>query len=209
MPRYSHDEIKSRTKLSQSMFHQIEDYLINFMNYVPFDHNHLQVYSLRLVTTILEIGPEVINSFDVTVSQSKANNLELFDKTFRKDLDNLWEREKKLGSKRKSLSFTDYYCFLDDHGAPKLSNATVRLKDFEVYIMPFEKTHPDWWGTYNLLKHDKYNNLKAATLGATLKALAALFWLVDNNSHMFSLGEPFPSNLFVMAQPYERQGSKI
>jgi len=103
------------------MFHQIEGYVNDFLNYVPIDFNHLEVYSLKLITIILEIGPELVNSFELAVSESNIGVLEFLDGSIRKDLENLWEKEKKLESRKRSLTFNDYYCFLDKHGIPKLS----------------------------------------------------------------------------------------
>jgi hypothetical protein len=74
-------------------------------------------------------------------------------------------------------------------------------------MMPFEEENPQWWENYNLLKHDKYNNIKVANLRTALKATSALFWLVDNNSRMFSFEKPFPSKLFLSIETYELDSS--
>jgi hypothetical protein len=185
------------------MFHQIEGYLSDFLNYVPFDHKHLEVYSLKLITIILEIGPELMNSFELAVSESNVGVREFFGGDIRTDRDKLWEKEKKLRSRRKSLTFKDYYSFLDKHEMPRLSSASIQLRGFDVYMTPFDKENPQWWENYNLLKHDKYNNIKAATLRTALKATSALFWLTDKNSKMFSFETPFSSNFLLSINGYE------
>ena len=207
MTKYTHDEIKSRTKLSHKMFYQIEGPLKDFLDYVPLDHNHLEVYSLKLVTIILETGPELINSFDLAVSKSRVGIRELIDDDIGKDREDLRKREKKLRKSKRSLTFNDYYCFLNKHGIPKLSRATAKLRGFDAYVMPFERKNPKWWENYNLLKHDKYNNLKTATLRTALEASGALFWLVDHNSRIFSFEEPFVSDLFLATELYELNSS--
>lgn len=207
LPKYTYNEIKSRVRLSHKMFHQIEGYVNDFLDYVPFDYTHLDIYSLKLVTVILEIGPELINSFELAVAESNIGVREFFDGNIRKDLEDLWEKEKKIRRKKKSLTFNYYYCFLDKHEIPKLSSAIVQLRGFYAYVIPFEKVNPRWWENYNLLKHDKYNNLKVATLRTALKATGALFWLVDRNSRMFSFEKPFISNLFLATEAYKLDSS--
>jgi hypothetical protein len=83
------------------------------------------------------------------------------------------------------LSFNKYYQFLKIHTRPRLDSAIVEIIDFKAYFKPFEKEQPEWWDTYNQLKHEKYNSYKKATLETALKILGALFWLVDNNMRMF------------------------
>lgn len=203
MPTLAYDEVKSRAEFSHRMFYQIEGYVKDFLDYVPLDHDHLEVYSLKLVTIILEIGPELINSFDLAVSECRAGIRELIHPALRKDREDLVEKEKKLRTRKRSLTFNDYYNFLDKYETPRISRATVEMRGFDAYMMPFEKTNPKWWENYNLLRHDKYSNLKAATLRTALKACGALFWLVDRNSKMFSFEKPFTSDLLVATEQYE------
>lgn len=82
-----------------------------------------------------------------------------------------------------------------------------QLRGFDAYMMPFEEENPQWWENYNLLKHDKYNNIKVATLKTALKAASALFWLVDRNSRMFSFEKPFTSKLFLSSEVYKLDSS--
>lgn len=114
-----------------------------------------------------------------------------------KELAELLKKEKDLKGKHRSLTFTDYYCFLSKHDIPPLNVATVQMKESAIFTMPFEETYPCWWKSYNLLKHNKYNNLKMATLKNTLKATAGLFWLIDNNCKIFHFDEPFQSKVFL------------
>lgn len=205
---YTAEEIESRTELSQRMFHQIEGYMIDFLNYVPFDRNHLEVYSLKLTTIILEVGPELINSFELAVAKTRIYPMhEMFDDSLRADREELWEKEKRLRSKKRSLTFNDYYRFLSKHGIPRLSGATIQLRNFGVYMTPFEEANPEWWENYNRIRHDKYNNLKKATLRTALKASGALFWLVDSNSRWFSFEKPFDSTLFFTTESYKIDSS--
>lgn len=197
MAKYTYDEVESRVEFSRKMFHQIEEKLDDFLNYVPFDSGHLEVYSLKLVTIILEVGPELINSFELAVCESDFGIRKFYGEA-NKDREDLLKREKELRARKKSLTFKDYYCFLVKHEIPSLSTATIQLRESKAYMMPFEQEIPIWWDScYNLLRHDKYSNLKNATLRNTLKATAALFWLIENNSKPFPFDRPFPSKLFL------------
>jgi len=200
MPQYTHNEIRARVESSHRTFHQIEDGLTDFLKYVPFDYHHLEVHSPKLITIILEIGPELISSLELAVSLSDFGIGEFINgDRCRTDLEDLWRKEKKLRSNERSLTFKDYYCFLDKHLIPPLSSACTQLKGFDVYVMPFKEDR-EWWKNYNLLRHDKYNNVKAATLRTALKAAGALFWLTDHNSKMFFFEKPFSSSLFLSVE---------
>ena len=68
-----------------------------------------------------------------------------------------------------------------------LDNTVKEIVGTGAYIMPFERIPPNWWNVYNLLKHDKYNNLEKATLKNTLKAVGGLYWLIANYSLLLTL----------------------
>lgn len=198
MPKYSREEFQSRLQLSRRIFYEIQDDLVDFLDYVPLDLNHMDVYSFKLLKIILQIGPELINSLDLAVA---GTAYDLSNSRARKERKALWEKEGELRRKKKSLTFHDYYCFLEEYSATKLSSADIQLKDLEAYMKPFEESNPTWWESYNLLRHDKYSNLKNATLRTTLKACGALFFLVnDNNRHQSPFYESFSSDLFFRPQ---------
>lgn len=200
MAKYTYDEIRSRVKFSQKVFHQLESNVANFLDYVPFDSNHLEAYSLKLVTIILETGPEIFNSFELAVCESDLGVAKWFGEA-NKDREDLLEKERRLKTRKRSLTFNDYYCFLVKHENPSITNATIQLREYEAFVMPFEDATPTWWDScYNLLRHDKYNNLKKATLRNALKATAALYWLIDNNCKPFHFDDSFVSNLFLVNQ---------
>lgn len=203
LSKYTWEKFKSRAALSQRMFHQIETYLNDFSDYVPLNFDHLEVYSLKLVTAILEIGPEIINSFDLAAFPSGSMTIfELYDDSIIGHRKKLFEKERDLRKKKRSLTFKDYYDFLKSPEVCNLDQATIRLRPLDAYIMPFQKINPDWWESYNQLRHDKYDNLKSATLQNALKAASALFWLVHHNSKRI-FASTFSSNLFSKVENYE------
>jgi len=175
------------------MFHQLEREVEDFLTYVPLDFNHLHVYSLKLVEVMLGIGPEVVSSFDLATFPSlfvpvyfPRSNDEI-DRAREELLDEETDRRKK----RRSLTFRHYYDFL--RLASRLwthkLQCPIRLKALDAYVVPFEEPVPEWWQIYNALKHDKYSNLRKATLANALKALGGLFWLVEHNSGTIGMME--------------------
>jgi hypothetical protein len=101
----------------------------------------------------------------------------------------LLRKEERLRKRKRSLSFKDYYDFLNNYSKTSLSQAIIGIYGFNAYIMPFEQLNADWWESYNELRHDKYSSLRQANLQNTLKALGALFWLVYNNSQRSAVME--------------------
>jgi len=202
LPEYTVNEMETRNDFSHKMLHQLEGYMKDFLNYIPLDEDHLQVYSPKLITIILEIGPELTSALEIAVGCTRIYPVwEEFDPELRSDREKLWKKEENGKKYSRSLSFNDYYSFLEKHNQQKLGEARVQLKDMGAYFKPFEKTNakktnPEWWNTYNQLKHDKYDNRKKATLEAALKSLGALFWIVDNNSQLLS-HDHFQSDVFL------------
>jgi hypothetical protein len=48
LPEYSKEEFQSRLQLSRRFFSEIEEDLADFLDYVPLDLNHMDVYSFKL-----------------------------------------------------------------------------------------------------------------------------------------------------------------
>ena len=105
MPRYSSDEITPRNEFACKMFNQMEGYLDDFLSYVPLDEIHFNVYSLKLATIILEAGPELISALDVAVAITRLIPMwEMTDPTLQPDRDELWSKEEKLKTNKRSLT---------------------------------------------------------------------------------------------------------
>jgi hypothetical protein len=100
------------------MFHQIEGYVNDFLNYVPIDINHLEVYSLKLITIILEIGPELMNSFELAVSESNIGVLEFLSGSIRKDLKTYGKKKRNSRVGRGVLHSTIIIVSLTNMGYP-------------------------------------------------------------------------------------------
>jgi len=179
LSKYCYDDYVSRLNLSEKIYYQLEDLLLDFIDYVPLDFKHMTVYSHRLITIILEVGPEIFNAFDLAISQERLSSS--FNEKIRQAKKDLLQKEQKLKKRKKSLTFKDYYDFLNTYPSIKISSAKITVFDLNAYIMPFEEMNSDWWESYNNLRHDKYNHLKEATLRNAITSLGALYWLVYNN----------------------------
>ena len=196
------DEMKKRNAFSQKMFHQFEECMKDFRDYVPLEEDNLQVSSPKLITLILDIGPELISGFDIAVSCTCIFPVwEDLDPELRSAREMLWIKEEEGKERGRSLTFNDYVQFLEKHNAQGLSRKIVQVPDLKSYFRPFEvstatQTNLDWWNTYNQLKHDKYSNRKKATLKSALKLLGALFCIIDNNSQLL-FSETLQSSIFL------------
>ncbi|MGD0202784.1 MAG: hypothetical protein ABSC20_02615 [Candidatus Bathyarchaeia archaeon] len=190
MPKYSSAEIEKRNAFSQKMFSQLEDNMEKFLDYVPIDEDHLKVFSPKLITLILDAGPELISAFDIAINCIPT--WEYFQPEFTIERESLWKKEQEGRKHNRSLTFNDYTNFLERYSFLKLSTKTVQLIELDAYFKPFELSATtswasvDWWSTYNLLKHDKYSNRKKATLISALKLLGALLCILENNSWLIS-----------------------
>ena len=205
--KYDWNEFKRRVELSLKMFREIETQLDNFLDYVPLEFDHLHVHSLKLVTIILETGSEIITSFGLAAFPGIfiVQWLDLTNESIERNRGELLEKEKSLRKKNRSLTFKQYYAFLDKAmTSPHRLRDLIQLKSLDAYIEPFETARPDWWDSYNLLKHNKYDSLTEANLTNTLKAVGALFRLAEYNSRRIGRLEEFTSRIFSSRSiPYE------
>jgi hypothetical protein len=203
MPKYSMSELEKRNAFSQKMFHQFEVYMKDFLDYVLLDEDNLKVSSPKLITLILDVGPELISAFDIAVGCTLIYPMwEETDPELHGARDMLWAKEEEGKKHNRSLTFNDYVNFLEKHNYAKLTTKIVQLIELEAYFKPYEPTNTawsniEWWNTYNLLKHDKYSNRKKATLVSALKLLGALLCVIDNNSNLLSHGDVFQSTIFL------------
>ena len=206
----SNDKYRSRLDQSEQMFYKLEDRLLNFLEYIPFYIKHLEVYSDKLVTIILEVDPEIFNDFDLAIFYEQEQGS--IDSAIMQARKQLLNKEKKLRKNRKSLTFKAYYDFLNTYPHTKISSAIIGLSTFHAYVMPFEQVKSDWWDSYNDLRHNKYTHLKHATLRNAIASLAALYWLVHTNIERSArtVDDYLSSELFYEASDeYEQNSYKL
>lgn len=183
------------------MYLDLENQIIDFLNYIPLVESHLEVFSPKLATIILQTGPEIINAFNLSVGNliSFSDMNDMFGEgTLQNDLNALWREEAELKTNHKSLTFKKYYTFLEENSYYKPSKAQVQLKEDTSFILnPFDADIPNWWKIYNGLKHDKYENLSRATLFETLLCLAGLFWILDCCFEELYIEDKLASRVFI------------
>jgi hypothetical protein len=183
----------------------------DFLDYVPLDHDHLEVYSMQLVSIILEVGSEITSLFDLIVFAPHLEPYDLHKPEFDETREKLLEKEKSRRKQNRSLTFKDYTDFLNE--SKSLNTQPMQIFGLNAYTLPFtvpcKKVHPEWWDAYNLLKHDKYNNLKKATLKNALKSLAALALLKYLYIENEPTGEPLESNLFGYLYDIENRRNQL
>jgi len=201
MPQYPYDERVARTKLSWNTYLDLESELLGFLRYVPLVENHLEVFSPKLATIILQVGPEVINAFNLlagnTFVSAKVDS-SFGDSTLEDELNALWQEEVNRRNNHRSLSYTQYCNFLNQYGFDKPKYAKVELIDNPSFILnPFNEQPPSWWNIYNGLKHDKYENLGKATLFEVIIGLGALFWTLDKCAEELRIENLISSKLFL------------
>lgn len=202
MPYYPEKERKSRIQLSWNTYLDLENEIIDFLRYVPLVESHLEVFSPKLATIILQVGPEVINAFNLSVG-----NVEDCAKAFadlktenpEKDaVDALWTEETRLRTRNQSLSYKKYYDLLELYWSYKPSKSEIKVLDNLSFVLnPFNQEAPNWWNVYNGLKHDKYDSLSKATLFEALISLGALFWTLDCCAKEIRMDNITESKLFV------------
>jgi hypothetical protein len=140
-----------------------EDEFVHYLRYVPLEEEHYNVYSMRLGDLLNNVGSIVDSFFNNAIYCDCLDDIQNINK-FRQ------KKERKMRDHRQI--FENYY---------NLSNKEIFvLKNFSK-IAPFsnwnENKPLEWWKKYTLIKHDRFENRKQATLKTTLEALGALFLL--------------------------------
>lgn len=174
----------------------IESALLDILNIVPYCREHMNVWSPKLATILLE-----------SCSQ----------------LDSLWKYEARQSAytKHSNLSIEDYFKYFGAYMAPKWlvfygAELVEQLEPFSSWrqepdIQSSNFKRLDWWSAHNALKHDRYQNLKEATLANAVQAVAGLLlailrceycrsavaqtdWFLDEGNNVVAwLGEDSPS----------------
>jgi hypothetical protein len=79
---------------------------------------------------------------------------------------------------------------------PSLPNAIVEIPRYRLNLTPWDNwigtSNPDWWGSYNKVKHQRNDHFDEATLKNALNSLAALLLLTF---HHYSIALAPPGQL--------------
>lgn len=129
----------------------LENKFLQTINYVEPSENNFSAYSVEFAYLLQSIGGELDTFFKFYC------DFQLDD--------------------RRNIS--DYKrCIIEKY--PDVLNQKVALTKYELVLTPFadwDSLSPEWWTSYNKVKHNRYNNLEYASLKNVLNILAALFLL--------------------------------
>lgn len=150
MPQYrNHDNqlVKELIEM-QNHYKYAELQFQKFNSIIPYTRNPPNVYSPRLASLILTLGPQVLGTFGIIKQQLGVTCGDTFGK---------------------------YYEALNSDGM--LSSQGFVLENGDVKY-PFMKSNPEWWEAYNhSIKHQMPSGMSSAILVNIIDALGALFIL--------------------------------
>ena len=169
----------------------IEQDFIDFIKVVPLDDpKHHSVHSPVLRDIILRTCSQIEILFKEwgLFFISEDENHELWKK---------YNETYKSGElkKEKNWNFGDYFAIkthISEYNGIYVRHLNKVIKPFEQWVD--KKTPPDWWNTYNAIKHHGLKSKKSANLHSALYALAALVQLHCSNSYSRSYLQEFTSH---------------
>lgn len=132
-------------------FVAIEKDLEKLSRYIEFTKENLNVYSIELAHILLSASSEV----DVVMKQL----CELLDHS-------------------KTAKNINNYRTIIQNNVPLFINEEIHISRFGLLFKPWscwaEMQNPDWWGSYNNVKHERNNYFKEANLQNAINAVGAL-----------------------------------
>jgi hypothetical protein len=171
---------KFTTGVFWELYTDLERQFENFLEYVPYLEGNKNIYSFKLVNLILGIGGHVDSAFKEMVRYplfSKNKDCEQILSILKEN-----EEQVKKGKGAKTIPIQLFLRAFEEEY--KLSRQIVlfRCLPHGEVINPFKPFNPrtkapEWWETYNGLKHDVSINLEKASLQNTRNALACAFLL--------------------------------
>lgn len=140
----------------------VEDDFINYLDYVPWTHDHRKVWSPKLANLLLNTGSLIGSIFKSYLNSPTLGLVEDIDKI---------RRKRKPGINDFQKVYEKVYSF---------SNRKVYLLSTEEKLTPWsnwqnQESSPDWWTASNKVKHNRFENKTEANLENTLYALSGLF----------------------------------
>ncbi|AZQ11184.1 hypothetical protein [Shewanella khirikhana] len=143
----------------------LEKQLLSFMDVVPLESNHLNVWSPQLVTIILEAASQ-LDSLLRYCTVRKENGIFIEHASGKVNILTHYKNHKD------SLSHQWVVCWGDDG---------YLIQPFKVWIGSKQYQQLFWWDAYNKIKHDRVTNMKLGTLRVASYVLAALYLAIVNS----------------------------
>ena len=144
---------------SLKIYQMLENDLINFLNYIPLHYYNAnkrkEIFSPKLSELLIRIVSQIdifFREWDIIQSQDTE-------------------------SSKEKLKFGNYKYI--ENQIP-LSDKEVKILVTNETIMPFKgwiKKDPEWWTSYNSVKHNGFANREKGNLFNVIESLSALFLL--------------------------------
>lgn len=132
----------------------LEKKFIDTLNYVELAEENFSTYSVEYAHQLLTIGSELDTFFKIYCGFN-------------------------LNDRKNIMDYTRY--IMSDY--PQIPNQVVEIYDTELTLTPYEEWSQwsiqsgnllSWWDAYNLIKHNRQENITKASMGNVVTALAAL-----------------------------------
>ena len=200
-------EFDERRFFAVTEYTRLKNDFLHLIEYIPLSQDHFKVYSPKLSSLITDACEQILDCLEILI-QTPYNSKRLLlpgPEVFEKKRKHFVQKINDGKQKYSSFGFLPLFCFINRSPEffGELSNvgdADVYVSRLGIFIQPFEDKIqtdqgpiPDWWGSYTVIKHDRYSARKEANLEIALRTLAGLFLLVthpyrnDPLPHFFSM----------------------
>lgn len=143
----------------------IEEKFTDFLKHVPLASEHFNVWSLYLGDILIQVGSILDSYFRNILYSPVLDSAPNIKSIRRKDLTDITMKDFR-------EVFEPFY---------QLSEKNIFVLRTREKIKPFLEWSsgraPQWWDSYNEVKHDRFKNKKEATLKTVLDSIAGLFLL--------------------------------
>ena len=139
----------------------IEEDFINILKYIPLQEENFNVFSPRFSDILIRCCVAIEVYFREWLNHYEFSNNEKVQKIREKSKQNINDF---------CIAFSD-----------RIKDCYLKTRQLNTDVYPFknwtEHCIPNWWDTYNNIKHPSMENKNSASLEMALNALAALFLL--------------------------------
>lgn len=151
-------------------FLALEKDLENVSRYIEFCKDNLNTYSIELAHLLLSSASEIDTIAKcvcgILAPTTKAKNID----QYRKIISTAEENEKMHCAGPETV--------VPEHLKERISALKVHLPRYNMALIPWkswaEDKNPDWWHSYNNIKHERNNHFNEATLRNALHSVAGL-----------------------------------
>ena len=134
----------------------LENKFVSTLNYVELAKENFSTYSVEYAHQLLAIGSELDTFFKIYCGFNS-------------------------GERKNIIDYTQYII----NAYPEIASQKVAINNTEIVISPYKewiswnpnnaKNLLEWWNAYNLVKHNRQENISKASMENVVNALAALY----------------------------------